>query len=53
VAAKQGWKVPGDPAWAKRLAAQAKEALPGTKVATPVFDGASEEEIAGLLDCTW
>ena len=51
-AAKQGWKVPGDPAWAKRLAAQAKEALPGTKVATPVFDGASEEEIAGLLDCT-
>jgi DNA-directed RNA polymerase subunit beta len=51
-AAKQGWKVPGDPAWAKRLAAQAKEALPGTKVATPVFDGASEEEIAGLLDST-
>jgi DNA-directed RNA polymerase subunit beta len=51
-AAKQGWKVSGDPAWAKRLAAQAKEALPGTKVATPVFDGASEEEIAGLLDAT-
>ena len=51
-AAKQGWKVPGDPAWAKRLAAAAKEALPGTKVATPVFDGASEEEIAGLLDST-
>ena len=51
-AAKQGWKVSGDPAWAKRLAAQAREALPGTKVATPVFDGASEEEIAGLLDST-
>ena len=51
-AAKQGWKVSGDPAWAKRLAAEAKEALPGTKVATPVFDGASEEEIAGLLDVT-
>jgi DNA-directed RNA polymerase subunit beta len=51
-AAKQGWKVSGDPAWAKRLAAQAKEALPGTKVATPVFDGASEEEIAGLLGST-
>ena len=51
-AAKQGWKVSGDPAWAKRLAAAAKEALPGTKVATPVFDGASEEEIAGLLDST-
>ncbi len=51
-AAKQGWKIPGDPAWAKRLAAIAKEAKPGTKVATPVFDGASEEEIAGLLDHT-
>ena len=51
-AAKQGWKVSGDPAWAKRLADAAKEALPGTKVATPVFDGASEEEIAGLLDST-
>ena len=51
-AAKQGWKIPGDPAWAKRLIAMAKEAVPGTKVATPVFDGASEEEIAGLLDHT-
>ncbi len=51
-AAKQGWKIPGDPAWAKRLAAMAKEAAPGTKVATPEFDGASEEEIAGLLDHT-
>ena len=51
-AAKQGWKIPGDPAWAKRLAGMAKEAMPGTKVATPVFDGASEEEIAGLLDHT-
>jgi DNA-directed RNA polymerase subunit beta len=51
-AAKQGWKVSGDPAWAKRLADAAKEAMPGTKVATPVFDGASEEEIAGLLDST-
>ena len=27
-------------------------AAPGTKVATPVFDGAHEEEIAGLLDAT-
>ena len=30
----------------------AREAAPGTKVATPVFDGAFEEEIAGLLDST-
>ena len=28
------------------------QAAPGTKVATPVFDGALEEEIAGLLDST-
>ncbi|MBM7505730.1 DNA-directed RNA polymerase subunit beta [Agromyces aurantiacus] len=50
--AKQGWKVEGNPEWAKRLPEQAREAAPGTKVATPVFDGALEEEIAGLLDST-
>jgi DNA-directed RNA polymerase subunit beta len=50
--AKQGWKVEGKPTWAKRLPEAAHEAAPGTKVATPVFDGALEEEIAGLLDST-
>ncbi|MDR6906661.1 DNA-directed RNA polymerase subunit beta [Agromyces sp. 3263] len=50
--AKQGWKVDGNPAWAKKLPKDAHEAAPGTKVATPVFDGALEEEIAGLLDST-
>ncbi|MFF2271518.1 DNA-directed RNA polymerase subunit beta [Agromyces sp. NPDC058136] len=50
--AKQGWKVEGKPTWAKRLPEAAHEAAPGTKVATPVFDGAFEEEIAGLLDST-
>ncbi|MGR2752987.1 DNA-directed RNA polymerase subunit beta [Agromyces arachidis] len=50
--AKQGWKVEGNPEWAKRLPEVAREAAPGTKVATPVFDGALEEEIAGLLDST-
>ena len=50
--AKQGWKVDGTPEWAETLPAQAREAAPGTKVATPVFDGALEEEIAGLLDST-
>ena len=50
--AKQGWKVEGNPAWAKKLPKDAHEAAPGTKVATPVFDGAFEEEIAGLLDST-
>ncbi|MDH6532288.1 DNA-directed RNA polymerase subunit beta [Aurantimicrobium minutum] len=50
--AKQGWKVDGSPEWASHLPAEAHEAAPGTKVATPVFDGALEEEIAGLLDST-
>lgn len=50
--AKQGWKVEGNPSWAKKLPKDAHEAAPGTKVATPVFDGALEEEIAGLLDST-
>ena len=50
--AKQGWKVDGSPEWAAKLPEQAREAAPGTKVATPVFDGAFEEEIAGLLDST-
>ncbi|QWL30877.1 DNA-directed RNA polymerase subunit beta [Rathayibacter toxicus] len=50
--AKQGWKVQSQPEWAVRLPEHAREAAPGTKVATPVFDGAAEEELAGLLDST-
>jgi DNA-directed RNA polymerase subunit beta len=50
--AKQGWKVEGTPEWAAKLPKEAFEAAPGTKVATPVFDGASEAEIQGLLDAT-
>ena len=50
--ANQGWKIDGKPEWASRLHKDVFEAAPGTKVATPVFDGASEEEIAGLLDST-
>jgi DNA-directed RNA polymerase subunit beta len=50
--AKQGWKVEGTPEWAAKLPQEAFEAAPGTKVATPVFDGASEAEIQGLLDVT-
>ncbi|MGO1538389.1 MAG: DNA-directed RNA polymerase subunit beta [Leucobacter sp.] len=50
--AKQGWKVEGMPEWAAKLSENALEAAPNTKVATPVFDGASEAEIAGLLDST-
>jgi DNA-directed RNA polymerase subunit beta len=50
--AKQGWSVEGNPEWAAQLPESARSAEPGTKVATPVFDGALEEEIAGLLDST-
>ncbi|WP_066041205.1 DNA-directed RNA polymerase subunit beta [Herbiconiux solani] len=50
--AKQGWEVDGKAKWAANLPVAARSAAPGTKVATPVFDGASEEEIAGLLDST-
>ncbi|GAA4478810.1 DNA-directed RNA polymerase subunit beta [Microbacterium panaciterrae] len=50
--ANQGWKIEGNPEWAARLPEEARDVAPGTKVATPVFDGASEEEIAGLLDST-
>jgi DNA-directed RNA polymerase subunit beta len=50
--ASQGWKISGSPAWAKNLPSAFKEVDPGTKVATPVFDGASEEEIVGLLEST-
>ncbi|MCW4385338.1 DNA-directed RNA polymerase subunit beta [Salinibacterium sp. SYSU T00001] len=50
--AKQGWNVEGIPEWAAKLPKEAFSAEPGTKVATPVFDGATEEEIEGLLDST-
>jgi DNA-directed RNA polymerase subunit beta len=50
--AKQGWNVEGKPSWAKKLPAAAHSAEPNTKVATPVFDGALEAEIEGLLDST-
>jgi DNA-directed RNA polymerase subunit beta len=50
--AKQGWEVEGSPTWAAALPAEAHSAAPGTKVATPVFDGALETEIEGLLEST-
>src|SRR5437763_9970479 len=52
--AKSGWKVAGDDAdWKKRLRKIGAEAAePGRPVATPVFDGAREEEITGLLGAT-
>jgi len=52
--AKSGWDVEGDDAgWKGRLRQiDAGAAEPGTPVATPVFDGAREEEITGLLGST-
>jgi len=52
--AKTGWKVDGNDAdWKQNLTAiGAHEGEPGTNVATPVFDGAREEEITGLLGST-
>ncbi len=52
--AKAGWQVNGDDAdWKDRLRQISADAAdPGTPVATPVFDGAREEEITGLLGST-
>ncbi|RRJ86734.1 DNA-directed RNA polymerase subunit beta [Gulosibacter macacae] len=51
-AAMQGWDVEGEPEWARALPEAAYHVEPGTKVATPVFDGATQEELQGLLDST-
>jgi DNA-directed RNA polymerase subunit beta len=52
--ASRGWKVEGDDAdWKKALKAiGADEAPPWTKAATPVFDGAREDDVTGLIEHT-
>ncbi|HLK77389.1 MAG TPA: DNA-directed RNA polymerase subunit beta [Streptosporangiaceae bacterium] len=51
--AKTGWQVEGEGDWKDRLRTVGADAAPaGTPVATPVFDGAREEEITGLLGST-
>ncbi|MBU6244564.1 MAG: DNA-directed RNA polymerase subunit beta [Actinomycetales bacterium] len=51
-AAAAGWKVdPSDPR-ARHLPAQVQQAPRRTKVATPVFDGAKEDELALVLEST-
>ncbi|MED7951724.1 MULTISPECIES: DNA-directed RNA polymerase subunit beta [unclassified Streptomyces] len=52
--AKQGWDVSGlADEWAQRLQAIGADTVEGgTNLATPVFDGAREDEITGLLDNT-
>ena len=56
--AKQGWDLDlsdekNDADWKQRLIKiHADKAAPDSKVATPVFDGAQEDEITGLLGST-
>ncbi|MBW0094562.1 DNA-directed RNA polymerase subunit beta [Pseudonocardia sp. KRD-184] len=55
--AKTGWDIhEGENAdgldWAKQIPDSLHSAPAGTKTATPVFDGAKEHEITGLLGCT-
>lgn len=53
--AHSGWKVyaaKGVPDWAARLPDELLEAQPNAIVSTPVFDGAQEAELQGLLSCT-
>ena len=51
-AASRGWQVEGKPAWTSAITQDAFSAPAGTRVASPVFDGAGEEVITGLLDAT-
>ena len=53
--AKAGWEVPREadgslPEWAANLPEEIHRVEPGTNTATPVFDGAADTEITGLLE---
>ena len=51
--ASQGWEIEGEPDWAKSLIKSGYASVaPRSNLATPVFDGAKEEEITGLLSST-
>ncbi|WP_353110350.1 DNA-directed RNA polymerase subunit beta, partial [Gordonia sp. (in: high G+C Gram-positive bacteria)] len=53
--AKAGWNIDTaqlEEEWAKRLPADMLSAEPNTNTATPVFDGAKDDELAGLLGST-
>ncbi len=51
--AKSGWKLEGNESWQKDLREHGfADAPANSKVATPVFDGAKEEELIGLLSST-
>ena len=50
--AKAGWNVEGSQEWAANLPAELMSAQPDSIVSTPVFDGAREAELQGLLGST-
>ncbi|ORW98221.1 DNA-directed RNA polymerase subunit beta [Mycolicibacter terrae] len=55
--AKTGWTIEKDsggsvPDWADKLPEELHSAGPDTRTATPVFDGAQESELQGLLSST-
>jgi len=50
--AKSGWEIEGSPDWAAKMPAELHSVPPNTNTATPVFDGAKENEITGLLGST-
>ncbi|OKL46007.1 DNA-directed RNA polymerase subunit beta [Boudabousia marimammalium] len=54
--AAQGWDVTeavkAAEEWTKQLPEGAHKAEPGTRVATPVFDGVHDDELLGMLDHT-
>ncbi|QIS07426.1 DNA-directed RNA polymerase subunit beta [Nocardia brasiliensis] len=49
---KAGWEIQGAPEWAAALPDELRAAPPDSKIATPVFDGARDAELAGLLGST-
>ncbi|PXX58170.1 DNA-directed RNA polymerase subunit beta [Nocardia tenerifensis] len=49
---KAGWKVEGSPDWAATLPEELLSAPADSNIATPVFDGARDEELTGLLGST-
>ncbi|GAA4547903.1 DNA-directed RNA polymerase subunit beta [Pseudonocardia xishanensis] len=50
--AKSGWEIEGKPEWAAKMPEELYSVPPNTNTATPVFDGAKENEITGLLSST-
>ncbi len=50
--AKAGWNIEGSPEWAGNLPEGMQSAPADSIVATPVFDGAQEKELEGLLGST-